>query len=88
MDGAAPHASALLDVDAAALPANAKRGLLIPRMTIAERPDAAVATVHPNPAEGPITVVAPGLYLLGPRGSNGVRMVRVQVLQVREMAGR
>lgn len=35
--GAAPHASALLDVDAAGLPANGKRALLIPRMTTAER---------------------------------------------------
>lgn len=87
---------------------------------IAERPDGAIATVHPNPAKGPITVVAPGLegavqaqlcdargsvvrafgtittadgrsrldvgglvpglYLLELRGSNGVRMARVQVL--------
>ena len=35
--GAAPNASALLDVDASGLAANAKRGLLIPRMTTAER---------------------------------------------------
>lgn len=28
---------------------------------MAERQDAAIATVHPNPAEGPITVVVPGL---------------------------
>lgn len=38
----APHASALLDVDATALPAASKRGLLIPRMTTAER--TAIAT--------------------------------------------
>jgi hypothetical protein len=37
VDGSAPDGSALLDVSAAALPANAKRGLLIPRMTTAER---------------------------------------------------
>lgn len=37
VDGAVPHASALLDVDAAALPANGKRAMLIPRMTTAER---------------------------------------------------
>ncbi|HRH37834.1 MAG TPA: hypothetical protein PK760_05785, partial [Flavobacteriales bacterium] len=37
VNGAAPHTSALLDVDAAALPANGKRGLLIPRVTTAER---------------------------------------------------
>lgn len=36
-NGAAPHASALLDVDAAALPANGKRAMLIPRMTTVER---------------------------------------------------
>lgn len=36
-NGAAPHASALLDVDASALPSNAKRGLLIPRVTSPER---------------------------------------------------
>ncbi len=35
--GAMPHASALLDVDAAALPANGKRAMLIPRLTTAER---------------------------------------------------
>lgn len=37
VNGATPHASALLDVDVSALPANAKRGLLIPRVTTAER---------------------------------------------------
>lgn len=37
VDGAVPHTSALLDVDAAALPANGKRAMLIPRMTTAER---------------------------------------------------
>lgn len=37
ISGAAPHASALLDVDAAGLPANGKRALLIPRMSTAER---------------------------------------------------
>ncbi|MDX9750385.1 MAG: tail fiber domain-containing protein [Flavobacteriales bacterium] len=36
VDGAAPHPSALLDVDAAALPTTAKRGLLIPRVSAAE----------------------------------------------------
>lgn len=45
-DGSAPHLSALLDVDASALPANGKRGLLIPRMTSTER--AAI----PMPATG------------------------------------
>lgn len=44
--GATPHASALLDVDVSALPSNAKRGLLIPRVTSAER--AAI----PSPAIG------------------------------------
>lgn len=33
-DGAAPNASALLDVDATALPAGAKMGLLVPRMAL------------------------------------------------------
>ncbi|MBK6831179.1 MAG: hypothetical protein IPG92_10800 [Flavobacteriales bacterium] len=42
----APHPSALLDVDAAALPAAGKRGLLIPRMTTAE------LTAIPSPATG------------------------------------
>ena len=37
VNGATPHASALLDVDASGLPANGKRGMLIPRMTTAER---------------------------------------------------
>ncbi|MCB0792454.1 MAG: tail fiber domain-containing protein [Flavobacteriales bacterium] len=36
-NGAAPDPSALLDIDAAALPATGKRGLLIPRMTTSER---------------------------------------------------
>ena len=44
-DGAAPHASALLDVDVSALPANGKKGLLVPRMTTVQR--AAIA----SPAE-------------------------------------
>jgi hypothetical protein len=35
--GATPHASALLDVDAAGLPANGKLAMLIPRMTSTER---------------------------------------------------
>lgn len=39
MNGAAPHQSALLDVDASALPDTAKRGLLVPRMTEAQRND-------------------------------------------------
>ena len=33
-NGAAPDASALLDIDAAALPANNKRGLLVPRVAL------------------------------------------------------
>ena len=37
VDGSAPHPSALLDIDAAALPNNAKRGLLIPRVTLVQR---------------------------------------------------
>lgn len=45
-NGAAPHASALLDVDVSALPANAKKGILVPRMTTAER------IAIPTPAEG------------------------------------
>lgn len=44
--GASPHSSALLDVDVSALPANAKKGLLVPRMTSALR------TAIPAPAEG------------------------------------
>lgn len=35
-DGATPHPSALLDVDASALASSNKRGILIPRMTAAE----------------------------------------------------
>ncbi|MBL0044949.1 MAG: hypothetical protein IPP33_11325 [Flavobacteriales bacterium] len=35
--GAAPAARALLDVDVSGLPANGKRGMLIPRMTAAQR---------------------------------------------------
>jgi len=46
VNGAAPAASALLDVSAAALPANGKRAMLIPRMTSTER--AAI----PAPATG------------------------------------
>ncbi len=34
VNGSAPAASALLDIDASALPANAQRGLLIPRMAL------------------------------------------------------
>ena len=37
VDGAAPAASSLLDIDASALPANAKRGLLIPRIALTSR---------------------------------------------------
>lgn len=33
-DGAAPNASAMLDVDVTALPANSKRGLLVPRVAL------------------------------------------------------
>ena len=36
MNGAAPNPSAMLDIDASAL-VGTKRGLLIPRMTAAER---------------------------------------------------
>ena len=46
VNGATPHASALLDVDAAGLPANGKLAMLIPRMTSTER--AAI----PAPATG------------------------------------
>lgn len=46
VNGALPDASALLDVSAAALPANGKRVLLIPRMTSAER------SAIPTPATG------------------------------------
>jgi hypothetical protein len=46
VDGATPHASALLDVDASALPPNAKRGLLIPRVSSGER------TAITSPATG------------------------------------
>ena len=42
VNGAAPNVSALLDIDASALPAAGKRGLLIPRMTTVER--VAIAT--------------------------------------------
>ena len=45
-NGAAPHPSALLDISVATLPANAKRGLLVPRVTTAER------TAMPTPAQG------------------------------------
>lgn len=44
-NGAAPDPSALLDIDATALPANAKGGLLIPRLTTTER-NAIAAPVH------------------------------------------
>lgn len=42
VNGAAPNVSALLDIDASALPVNGKLGLLIPRMATAER--TAIAT--------------------------------------------
>ena len=45
-DGATPHASALLDVSVAALPINAKKGLLVPRMSTLQR------NAIPTPAEG------------------------------------
>lgn len=45
-DGSAAHPSALLDVNVSALAANAKKGLLVPRMTTAQR------TAIPMPAEG------------------------------------
>lgn len=37
-NGAAPSATAILDIDVSALPANAKKGFLVPRMTTAQRP--------------------------------------------------
>lgn len=43
--GSAPNASALLDVDVAALPVNGKKGFLVPRMVSAER------TAIPTPAD-------------------------------------
>ena len=46
VSGALPDASALLDVSAAALPANGKRAMLIPRMTSTER------IAIPTPATG------------------------------------
>lgn len=41
VNGAVPAASALLDIDASALPANDKRGLLIPRIALTSRTTAA-----------------------------------------------
>lgn len=38
VNGAAPSPTAILDIDASALPANAKKGFLVPRMTTAQRP--------------------------------------------------
>lgn len=37
-NGAAPSPTAILDIDVSALPANAKKGFLVPRMTTAQRP--------------------------------------------------
>lgn len=69
-NGVAPNASALLDIDASALPANAKRGLLIPRVALTAT-NSAVPIVAPatsllvyNTATAGVVPnnVAPGFY--------------------------
>lgn len=79
-DGAAPAASALLDVDAAALPAAAKKGMLVPRIAL-------IATNVAAPVVAPATSllvyntatagVAPNNVIPGYYYWNGVAWVRV-----------
>ncbi|MBL8003048.1 MAG: hypothetical protein JNL05_13925 [Flavobacteriales bacterium] len=49
VNGAAPDASALLDIDGSALPANAQRGLLIPRVALTAS-NVAAPVVAPTPS--------------------------------------
>ncbi len=77
--GAAPAASALLDIDGATLPANAQRGLLIPRVALTATNVAAPVTAPAtsllifNTATAGVAPnnVTPGFYYWG--GANWVR---------------
>ncbi|MCC7501288.1 MAG: hypothetical protein IT229_02080, partial [Flavobacteriales bacterium] len=70
VNGATPAASALLDIDASALPANAQRGLLIPRMALTATNVAAPVTLpatslmiyNTATAGVPPNNVTPGFY--------------------------
>lgn len=70
VDGAAPATSSLLDIDAAALPANAKRGLLIPRIALTSRtvaapvvaPAASLVVYNTATAGAAPNNVTPGYY--------------------------
>lgn len=70
VNGAAPAASALLDIDASALPANNKRGLLIPRIALTSRtvaapvvaPVASLVVYNTATAGAAPNNVTPGFY--------------------------
>ncbi len=70
VDGAVPAASSLLDIDALALPANDKRGLLIPRIALTSRtvaapvvaPAASLVIYNTATAGAAPNNVAPGFY--------------------------
>jgi|JI9StandDraft_1071089.scaffolds.fasta_scaffold03525_3 hypothetical protein len=69
-DGAAPAASALLDIDAGALPANNKRGLLVPRLALTAAnvalpvvaPATSLLIYNTASAGAGVNAVTPGYY--------------------------
>lgn len=70
VNGASPAASSLLDIDASALPANGKRGLLIPRIALTSRivaapvvaPAASLVVYNTATAGAAPNNVTPGYY--------------------------
>ena len=79
-NGAAPAASALLDIDASALPAADKRGLLIPRIALNARntaapvvaPATSLVVFNTATASAGTNQVTPGFYFWG--GTEWLRM--------------
>ncbi|MCW5898727.1 MAG: hypothetical protein KIT10_05600 [Flavobacteriales bacterium] len=81
-NGAAPAASAMLDIDVTALPANAKQGLLVPRIALTATnvaapvvgPAASLLVYNTNTAGAGLTAVSPGYYYWG--GAQWVRFAQ------------
>ncbi len=69
-NGAAPAASAMLDIDVSSLPANAKQGLLVPRIALTSTavaapvvaPAQSLLVFNTNTAGAGATAVSPGYY--------------------------
>ncbi|MCW5898726.1 MAG: hypothetical protein KIT10_05595 [Flavobacteriales bacterium] len=69
-NGAAPAASAMLDIDVTALPANAKQGMLVPRIALTATnvaapvvaPAQSLLVFNTNTAGAGLTGVSPGYY--------------------------